>query len=175
VTVGVFFAGLAICGAGACATILPLESSGRLRDFALAKNNDLHEEFGWSELVKTVAGIRDSLTPEQRASMGIMVGNYGELGAIDLFGSPYHLPAPMSLVNSAWLRGYPTPTPNTLIVVGLSRPTIDQIFTHCQLAGHNANAEGIENEETRLHPDIFVCGPPLMPWADFWKRYQGFG
>jgi hypothetical protein len=175
VAVSVFFTGLAICGAAACAIELPLQSRGRLRDFALEKNNDLHEEFGWNDLVKTVAGIRDSLTPEQQASLGIMVGNYGELGAVEVFGPAYHLPEPLSLVNSAWMRGYPTPPPTTLVVVGLSREAADQVFTGCQLAGHNANAEGISNEESQLHPDIFVCGPPRLPWSEFWKAYQGFG
>ncbi len=174
-TVGVFFTGLSVCGAAACAIILPLQSTGPLRDFALAKNNNLDEEFGWNDLVKTVAGIRDSLTPEQQAHLGVMVGNYGELGAFEILSSPYHLPPPLSLVNSAWLRGYPTPPPTTLIVVGLSRQAVDQVFTGCQLAGHNANLEGVSNEESSSHPDIFVCGPPILPWPEFWKRYQGFG
>jgi hypothetical protein len=52
---------------------------------------------------------------------------------------------------------------------------IDQIFVGCQLAGQNTNAEGISNEESLSHPEIFVCGPPRLPWPDFWKRYQGFG
>ena len=173
--VAVFFTGLAVCGAGICAIILPLQSSGKLRDFALKKNEALSGEIGWPELVKTVAGIRDSLPAQQQANLGIMVGNYGELGAFEMLGPPYHLPPPISLVNSAWLRGYPTPPPTTLIVVGLSRDVIDQIFTGCQLAGHNANAEGILNEESQYHPDIFVCGGPRLPWPDFWKRYQGFG
>jgi hypothetical protein len=175
IAVGVFFTGLAVCGAAACAIVLPLQSSGRLRDFALEKNPDLHEEFGWNELVKTVAGIRDSLPPEQQASLGVMVGNYGELGAIEVFGPSYHLPPPLSLVNSAWLRGYPTPPPTTLIVVGLSRQAVDQVFIGCQLAGHNTNADGVSNEESQSHPDIFVCGPPRLPWPEFWKAYQGFG
>jgi hypothetical protein len=175
VAVAVFFSGLAVCGAAACAIVLPLQSSGKLRDFALKRNSDLREEIGWPELVKTVAGIRDSLPPQQQANLGIMVGNYGELGAIDILGPAYHLPPPISLVNSAWLRGYPTPPPTTLIVVGLSRDVIGQIFTGCQLAGHNANAEGIPNEESQYHPDIFVCGGPRLPWPDFWKKYQGFG
>ena len=173
--VAVFFAGLALCGAAICAIVLPFQSSGKLRDFALQKNGDLREEFGWNDLVKTVAGIRDSLPAQQQANVGIMVGNYGELGALEVFGPSYHLPPPISLVNSAWLHGYPTPPPATLIVVGLSGKVIDQIFTGCQLAGHNANAEGIVNEESQYHPDIFVCGPPRLPWPVFWKRYQGFG
>ena len=57
----VYFSALAVCGAYIVALILPLQASGLLRDFALQRNGDLREEFGWNDLVKTVAGIRDSL------------------------------------------------------------------------------------------------------------------
>jgi hypothetical protein len=172
----VFFSGLAVCGAFICALILPLQSSGPLRNFALQRGNaDLREEIGWPELVATVAGIRDSLPAEQRANMGVLVGNYGEQGAIEIFGPAYNLPPPISLTNSAWLRGYPTPPPTTLIVVGVSREDVDRIFTGCRLAGHNVNPYGVKNEESQYHPDIFVCGGPRLPWPDFWKKYQGFG
>ena len=171
----VFFAGLAVCGAYIFAVILPLQSSGPLRDFALSKNGDLREEIGWPELVKTVTGIRDSLTPEQQASLGITVGNYGEQGAIEILGPAYHLPPPISTTNSAWLRGYPTPTPTTLIVLGLGRVEADTIFTGCRLAGHNGNSEGVKNEESEDHPNIFVCGPPRKPWPQLWREHQSFG
>jgi hypothetical protein len=171
----IFFTGLAVCGAYIFALILPLQSSGPLRDFALKNNGDLREEIGWPELVKTVAGIRDSMPTEQRASVGVIVGNYGEQGAIEMLGPAYNLPTPISLTNSAWLRGYPTPPPATLIVVGVSREDVDQIFTGCRLAGHNGNSEGVKNEESQYHPDIFVCASPRLPWPEFWKKYQSFG
>jgi len=171
----VFFLGLALCGAYICAWILPLAGSGPLEKFALDRNGDLREEFGWPQLVRTVAGIRDSLPPEQQASVGVVVGNYGEQGAIELLGPAYHLPLPISLTNSAWLRGYPEPPPATLIVVGVSNEWVEKIFTGCRLAGHNANSEGVRNEESQYHPDIFVCGSPRLPWPEFWKKYQSFG
>jgi Dolichyl-phosphate-mannose-protein mannosyltransferase len=171
----VFFTGLAFYGAFVIAGWVPVATSGPLRDFALKNSSDLREEIGWPQLVSTVAGIRDSLTPEQQASLGIIVGNYGEQGAIEMLGPPYHLPPPISLTNSAWLRGYPTPPPTTLIVVGVSHEDVDEIFTGCRLAGHNANSEGVKNEEARYHPDIFVCGPPKLPWPQFWTKYQNFG
>jgi hypothetical protein len=173
--VTVQFAGLACIGAFAMSVIIPFASTGPLRDFALSHNGDLREEFGWNELVKTVAGIRDSLPPERQASLGITVGNYGEQGAIEILGPPYHLPPPISTTNSAWLRGYPTPQPTTLIVLGISREEADSIFTGCRLAGHNGNPFGIKNEESEDHPDIFVCGPPRKPWAQLWKEHQDFG
>jgi len=171
----VFFTGLAVCGAFVCTVVLPLQASGPLRDFALKNNGDLREEIGWDELVKTVAGIRDSLPPEQQASMGVLVGNYGEQGAIELLGPAYKLPPPISLTNSAWLRDYPAQPPKTLIVVGVSGEWAEKIFTGCRLAGHNGNSDGIKNEENQFHPDIFVCGSPRLPWPEFWKKYQSFG
>lgn len=171
----VFFTGLAFCGAYICAVIVPLQSAGALRDFALKNNGDLREEFGWTEMVRTVAAIRDSLPRDQQSSLGLVVGNYGEQGAIEMLGPAYSLPPPISMTNSAWLRGYPSPPPTTLIVLGFSKEHADRAFTNCRLAGHNGNSEGIKNEESEDHPDIFVCGPPIEPWPVFWKNDQRFG
>lgn len=170
-----FFTGLAACGLYICALVIPLASSGPLRGFALRNNGDLREEIGWDELVRTVATVRDSLPPEQRASVGVLVGNYGEGGAIEILGPAYGLPRPISMTNSAWLRGYPEPPPSTLIVLGFTREKADKAFTSCRLAGHNGNSEGLKNEESEYRPEIFVCGAPHLPWPEFWKEYQSFG
>jgi hypothetical protein len=171
----VFFTGLAAVGAYVCALLIPLAQSGPLRDFALKKNGDLREEIGWNELVKTVAGIRDSLPPDQQAGVGVLVGNYGEQGAIEMLGPPYHLPPPISMTNSAWLRSYPAPPPTTVIVIGFTEEQANHAFTGCRLAGHNVNSEGIRNEESEYHPDIFVCGPPRKGWPQIWKDRPSFG
>ena len=162
-------------GINVASVVLPLASSGPLKDRALNNNGDLREEIGWNELVKTVAGIRDSLPPEQRENVGVLVGNYGEQGAIEILGPAYHLPSPISGTNSAWLRSYPTVPPSTLIVVGHSRQYVEKTFTSCRLAGHNSNSLGVKNEESQDHPDIFVCGAPRLSWPEFWEQYQSFG
>jgi hypothetical protein len=171
----VYFAAFAFVAAYISAVVIPFAQSGPLRDFALKNNGDLREEFGWDELVRTVASIRDSLPPEQQAHLGITVGNYGEYGAIELFGPAYRLPAPIGTTNSEWLRGYPTQEPTTIIVLGLSAESANSLFTNCRLAGHNGNSQGIRNEESVRHPDIFVCGPPRKPWSVLWQEHRNFG
>jgi hypothetical protein len=171
----VFFTGLTAVGAYVCTLIIPLAPGGPLRDFTLKNNGDLREEIGWDDLVKTVAQIRDSLPPDQRASLGIIVANYGEQGAIEMLGPAYHLPPPISMTNSAWLRGYPVPPPRTLIVLGFQEEQANHAFTGCRLAGNIRNSLDIKNEETEYHPDIYICGPPHRSWPDFWKVYQSFG
>jgi hypothetical protein len=172
---GMFFTALAACGLFFAAIIIPFASGGRLKEFALMNNGDLREEIGWEDLVKSIASVRDALPAEQRASLGVVVGNYGEGGALEILGPNYHLQRPIQLTNSGWLRGYPTPPPSTLIVVGWSRDQVDDAFTGCRLAGHNGNSYGVENEESRDHPDIFVCGAPKQSWPEFWKDHQRFG
>lgn len=170
-----YFTGLVAVGIYLILILIPVASTGHLRDYALKNNGDLREEFGWDDLVRAVAAIRDSLPADQQASYGIVVGNYGEAGAIENLGPAYRLPAPISLTNSFYLRTYPATPPSTLIVVGWSQEQVDREFTGCRIAGHNGNSLGIKNEESEDHPDIYVCGPPRQPWPIFWKNNQRFG
>lgn len=171
----VAFAGVFAIGAYAAACTVPIASNGPLRDFALRHNVDLREEIGWNELVAQVAAIRDALPAGQQANLGIAVGNYGEYGAIALLGPAYHLPMPISTINSGWLRGYPKRPPTTLIVLGSSRERADELFMDCRVAGHSTNAWGVVNEESRDHPDILVCGPTRKSWNELWKHGPAFG
>lgn len=169
------FAGVCAIGVYAALRIVPIASSGPLKDYALRSNGDLREEIGWNEIVAQVAAIRVALPADQRASLGIVVGNYGEYGAIALLGQPYHLPTPITAVNTGWLRGYPQTPPGTFIVLGSSHERADELFTRCHLAGHTANALGVVNEESHDHPDIFVCGPTRKPLNELWKHGPEFG
>nr|WP_225737603.1 glycosyltransferase family 39 protein [Dyella acidiphila] len=169
------FSGVAAIGIYAALIIMPMTESSPLRDFALKRNNDLREKVGWNELVARVAAIRNALPADQQADLGIVVGNYGEQGAIALLGQAYGLPAPITMVNSGWLRGYPQTPPRTVIVLGSSRERVDELFIGCRLAGHSGNAWGVVNEESEDHPDIFVCGPMRKPWSELWSHGPEFG
>jgi 4-amino-4-deoxy-L-arabinose transferase-like glycosyltransferase len=143
--------------------------------FASRNNGDLVEELGWPELVQTVAGIRDSLSEQDRGRLGILAANYGEAGAINLYGSRFGLPKAISGVNSFWQRGYGNPPPETLIVLGFSRSFLQANFASCEVAGHTPNPYSVENEETREHPDIYVCRGLRQTWPDFWSDFQYYG
>jgi hypothetical protein len=138
-------------------------------------NGDFREELGWPEIVNTIASIRDSLPPEDRASLGILAGNYGEAGAVNLYGPAHGLPRAISGTNSFWLQGYPDPPPQTFIVVGFSRHFLDEHFSACSLAGHTSNPYGVKNEETADHPDIYVCRGFKQSWPAFWKGFLRYG
>jgi len=142
---------------------------------AMKINGDFREELGWPELVQTIAEIRDSLSAEERAQLGILTGNYGEAGAVNLYGAQFGLPRAISGVNSFWQRGYGDPPPQTLIVVGADLDDLQGEFASCRLAADIWNRFGVENEETRDHPNIFVCHTLRKPWPEFWKTFRYFG
>jgi len=138
-------------------------------------NGDFREEIGWPELVETVAHIRDSLPAEDRAQLGILTSKYGADGAVNLYGPPYGLPGAISVVNSFWEKGYGNPPPQVVIVLGMSRESVEKKFAACQLSAQSWNRYQVQNEETVEHPDIFVCRRLLQNWPDFWKNSRHFG
>jgi hypothetical protein len=140
-----------------------------------ATNDDIKEEIGWQELVETVARIRDALPPEDRAQVRILAGDYGEAGAINLYGPALGLPPAICPVNSFWERGYGDPPPELLIVLGSSREDLEDKFESCELVGHITNRDGVPNEETIQHPDIFLCRHLRGDWRAMWAKGRRFG
>ncbi len=160
---------------GAMAIALPIAPIKSRWWYAASEiDTALPEEIGWPEFVATIAEIRDSLPADHRGKVGILAGNYGEVGAINLFGQRYGLPAAISGVNSSWERGYGNPPPETLIIVGFWKEFVDDHFSSCRVVARVWNSYGIDNEETFEHPYIFLCGPPLKGWPEFWKDFQMF-
>jgi len=60
---------------------------------------------GWKELETAVAGVWRALPPEERARTTIITGNYGEAGAINLYGPDDGLPRAVSGHNQYFLWG----------------------------------------------------------------------
>src|SRR5437660_9927394 len=54
------------------------------------------DQFGWEEMVRSVARVYHSLSPDEQKRAAIFCQNYGEAGAIDLFGTRYRLPPALS-------------------------------------------------------------------------------
>jgi hypothetical protein len=175
--VGWFGLSMLVSSGVACALLLlPLAPIGS-RWFVLssARVDTFREEIGWPDLVDTIARVFHSLPTEEQTRAGILVGNYGEAGAVNLFGPAKGLPTAISGTNSAWLRGYPEPPPQTLIVVGLDRAEVTELFTTCERVARNGNRYGIVNEESADHPDIFLCRDLRLPWPQFWRTFRRFG
>jgi hypothetical protein len=113
------------------------------------------DQFGWPEMVSEVAGIYNSLPPDERAKTGIWAGNYGEAGAINEFGPSYGLPRAWSRHQNHWYWGPPPQVYKNLIVIewGIQdvrdNCTSFQAFEHYQRFGM-----GEENTPMYLCRDV---------------------
>lgn len=165
-----------LIGTSAAVVALPIAPIGSpLFRFATEHNNDLNEEVGWQELVAEVARIYHALPEDERARTGIFCSNYGEAGAMSLYGPRHGLPPAISNVNSYWLRGPgPNPPPN-MIVLGAGRDDLEPFFDSVEVAGHTPIVHGVRNEETEDHPDIYLCRGVRQPWSKVWPQLRGFG
>jgi len=173
---GITWGAFAVSGVVFASVALPLAPiNSEWWDFASGINGEFKEEIGWPELVETVAGIYTSLPAQDRSQTGILTSNYGEAGAINLYGPAYGLPQAISGINSYWLRGYGDPPPQTLIVLGFDTSGAARLFESCKTAGLITNRYGVRNEETRDHPVILLCRGPRESWPELWKSLRSFG
>ena len=60
------------------------------------------DQFGWKEMVGSVAHVYHHLQPEDRKRAAIFCQNYGEAEAIDFFGSKLGLPPAIGLAKLFW-------------------------------------------------------------------------
>ena len=139
---------------------------------------DINETFvemvGWQDLVAQVAEVYATIPEEEKPRTAIVAGNYGEAGALELYGGPYQLPPVISGANSLWARGFGDPAPETVITIGVDMTTALRFMRDCQAAGRITNAYGVDNEESTSQTGLAICRQPLVPWEEIWANMQWF-
>lgn len=134
VALGAWFALAAALTAVAIPTSMPVVPPEPLARFVVAthtqpqaQENNQHgavlpqlmaDMLGWRELETTVAGVWRSLPPDERVRTTIITGNYGEAGALDLYGADDGLPRARSGHNQYFLWGPGDDEPLVILRVG---------------------------------------------------------
>jgi len=176
VAYGAQWAAILLGGVAFILLVTPVAPFGSVIWNITSKMHDqFREEIGWQDQARTVAEVYNRLPADERQRTGILTGNYGEGGGLNLYGPALGLPQAMSLTNSFWYRGYDPRLPQTVILVGFDLDEGQELFQSCAIAAKNNNAANVENEESRDHPDILVCRELRMPWPEYWARSRRFG
>jgi hypothetical protein len=152
--------------------IAPINSP--LWEVTSSVNEEVTEMVGWQDLTAQVAEIYRSIPESEKSHTVILAGNYGEAGALDLYGSDYDLPRIVSGANSLWYRGYGEADPETVIVVGFEGSYAVNFFRSCKSHGTVKNSFGVKNEETTYHTSLFVCREPRHPWSEMWQSMKWY-
>ena len=137
-------------------------------------SGEVVEMVGWPDLTGQVAGIYQSIPENEKPHTVILAGNYGEAGALDLYGPEYGLPRVISGANSLWYRGYGDFEPETVIVVGFERGYADNFFKQCQPVGRVTNRYNVANEESTHHTGLYLCRQPRQSWSEMWQEMKWF-
>ncbi len=149
------------------ATRIPMGSKREIYDTAPLPQL-FSDQFGWPELVQQVAQIYNSLPPEQRAQTGILAGNYGEAGAIDLFGPKYGLPAAMSGHQTYYFWGTHGFTGDNLITVQYGEERLKGMCNSVEFAAMHSNPWGMAHENHA----IYFCRGLKRPLAEIWPTLK---
>jgi 4-amino-4-deoxy-L-arabinose transferase-like glycosyltransferase len=134
---------------------------------------DLYEEsveqIGWPELVATVEDVVRGLPADDRARAVILTANYGEAGALTLFGTD--LPPVVSGHNSFADWGPPAEERDvTVLVGGWSTARLAGMLGLCRVVDVVDNGLGIDNEEQGLA--VHVCRGRTIPWTKAWEQLR---
>ncbi|HTD53659.1 MAG TPA: glycosyltransferase family 39 protein [Thermoanaerobaculia bacterium] len=128
----------------------------------------LGDQFGWEELVADVARIYQSLPPAERARTGIFASNYGEAGAIDLFGPAQGLPPAICAHQNHFFWGPPTTEVENLIWLQWGRESIERRCRSVEQVGEHFHPWGMA-EENR---PIYLCRGLRAPLALQWQSLK---
>lgn len=111
--------------------------------------DDYAEELGWVELVDAVAAAHRALPAAERGHTAVLAGNYGEAGAIDLYGPERGLPPAVSghLTYRYWTPSTETLAATTLLVVGYERSWLAPRCTTLDQEAIIGNRADVDNED----------------------------
>jgi hypothetical protein len=126
------------------------------------------DQFGWEEMAATVARVYNNLPAEVRSKTAIFGQNYGQAGAIDLFGPKYGLPPAISGHQSYFLWGPRGYSGESVIVMAGRQQDLESRFAAVQKVASVYHPYSMPYE----HFDVFYCRGPKRPLNEIWPQVK---
>ena len=140
------------------------QTLGRLPQFFA----DMH---GWPAFAATVAATFESLPADDRAVACVVGNNYGEAGAIDMFGRSLGLPRAISTHNSYFLWGPRDCTGAVLLIPARDPTELRALFTRVD-PGAVVDCRDCMPYEDDL--TIWVARGPHTAIAELWPQLKNY-
>ena len=129
---------------------------------------DYADMLGWKEQAEAVARVFQTLTPAEQADAVLYGRNYGEAGALDLYGRRLGLPPVISLAGSFFNFGPGTRSGRVLILLGVEPEEVDIITClSLEVAARVSNPWGVSEEQD---VPVLVCREPSLTPQELWIR-----
>jgi hypothetical protein len=138
----------------------------------LKLNSTSGETVGWPRFTDTIASVYRALPVTVRSRTVIFTSNYGEAGAIDLYGPARGLPQAYSGHNGFAQWGPPPNRYTSVIAVGQETAELVHNFTSCQIRAHINDQVGVNNQEQGA--PVWFCAGERAPWSRLWPGLRHY-
>jgi Dolichyl-phosphate-mannose-protein mannosyltransferase len=128
------------------------------------------DQFGWEEMVGSVAHVYRRLPPEDSKRAAIFCQNYGEAGAIDFFGKKLGLPPAISGHQNYFLWGPRDWTGEVALVLDTNDEDERGVFGSVEDLGKVASSPWAMPFEQRMH--IYLCRDLKISVRELWPRVK---
>jgi hypothetical protein len=172
VTAGVV-AGAAVQIAVLLPIALPLVPQPALHSTRLdTLRTDFADTVGWPQLASQVGAVYDALPAPQRAAAAILASNYGEAGAIDIYGGPSRLPEALSPHLTFWYWKPRRVSATTLITIGFEPADLQFLCGDVTRAAAVTIPDSVSNQEQGM--PILVCSNLRESLDAAWLSLRAF-
>jgi len=128
------------------------------------------DEVGRGPLAGPVVACAVIMPPEERAKTAIFGQNFGQAGAIDLFGPKYGLPNAISGHQNYFLWGPREYTGESVIVMQGRKETLDQVYASCEKRAHVSHPYSMPRDQF----DVFYCRGLKTPLKELWPKVKNW-
>jgi MFS family permease len=147
-------------------------------ELEMGKKPPLHQiladRIGWEEKVKLVVNAYNSLSEEEKKQTIIAAGNYGQAGAIELFGKPYNLPPVACAHNTYYLWSKERVEGNILLQLDNEEDYdgFTRAFDSVEVYPGVFRNKYVSDHENNLV--VFICRGPKIPPMEMLERSKNF-
>ncbi|MGC1660885.1 MAG: glycosyltransferase family 39 protein [Candidatus Acidiferrales bacterium] len=151
-------------------SLIPIASEVKTERDSVAPLPQLYADMiGWPEIAQSVARDYHSLPLAEQPSCAILAGNYGEAGAIDLFGPALGLPAAISGHNNYFLWGPRDYSGDCVIIVGERSAEFTQYFGEVHPLPEIHSPLAMPSEQ---HVSVYLCRKPVATLTQLWPHFK---
>jgi Dolichyl-phosphate-mannose-protein mannosyltransferase len=152
---------------------VPLVATASLHSSGLDKlRQDFADTVGWPELSAQVDAAFSALPAERGGSTAILAANYGEAGAIDIYGLGRGAPQALSPQLSFWYWKPDHVSATTLLTVGYSPGDLGFLCGHVARVGMVVIPDAVDNQEQGT--PILVCSDLRETLDQAWPALKRF-
>ncbi len=128
-----------------------------------------HDQFGWKEQAEAIADVYRALAPEEQADCMIIVGNFGEAGAIDFYGPDLGLPPATSIHQNYFFWGPGTASGQLAIAYGIGEDFLGELFGNVEHAATLRCRECLPYEDNVA---VYICRKPKIDLRKAWDTFR---